>query len=116
MQVRISARHTEIPDGIKEYIEKKASKLERYFERIQEVQAVIEPVKYNFSVEFIVKSDLFTIQATETSTDLRSAIDQVCHVLERKIKKEKDKIVKVKKHTRDTVRRTVEEEGVVTEQ
>jgi putative sigma-54 modulation protein len=99
---------------MKDYIEKKAGKFTRYFDRIQEVQVVIEQVKFNYELEFILKADLFTIQAREKGTDLRSIVDQATHVIERKLKKEKDKIIKQKQHSRETVRRVEEiEESLV---
>ena len=108
MQVRVSVRHTDIPGNMKEYIEKKSAKFQRYFERIQEVHVIVEQVKFSYVVEFILKSDLFSIQAKETGSDLRTLVDKVVHIMERKVKREKDKIVKDKKHSRDSLRRTEE--------
>lgn len=104
MQLNIHVRHTEIPQAIKDYIEKKSKKFSRFFDRIQEILVIIEEVKFSFEVEFIIKSDLFTVQAKERGTDLRSTIDQVIHIVERKLKKEKDKIIKDKKRTRQSLR------------
>ena len=111
MLVKISARHNDVPDTMKTYIENKVAKLTRYFERIQEVQVIIETIKFNFLVEINIISDLFYITAKEQDTDLRATVDKLIHVAERKLKKEKDKIVKVKKHTHDTVRRSEAGEG-----
>ena len=104
MKVNVHVRHTEIPQAMKDYIEKKSAKFFRYFDRIQEVLVVIEAIKFSFEVEFIIKSDLFSIQAKERGADLRATIDQTIHIIERKLKKEKDKIIKDKKHSRQSLR------------
>ncbi len=106
MQVKLNVRHTEIPVSMKEYINNKVGKFSRYFERIQEIHVVVEQIKFNFEVEIILKSDLFSVQAKEMGSDLRSTVDKVVHIIERKIKKEKDRIIKEKKHNRESLRRT----------
>lgn len=103
-QVRISVRHSEISPQLKALIEKKLAKLERYFERIQEIQVILEPVRYSFQVELLVKSTLFTIQAKEQDIDPKSTFIKALHTIERKLKKEKEKIIQSKKQSRLTIR------------
>ncbi|MCX7765355.1 MAG: ribosome-associated translation inhibitor RaiA [Candidatus Sumerlaeia bacterium] len=104
MQVRITARHMELDPALKVRLEKKLAKLSRYFERIQEVQVIIEQVKFSYQVEILVYSDLFTIQAKEQDTEPLTTFIKALHTIERKLKKEKDKIIKNKKHSRTTIR------------
>ncbi len=104
MQVRITARHMEIDPVLKARMEKKLAKLPRYFGRIQEVQVIIEQVKFRYQVEILVYSDLFTVQAKEQETEPLTTFVKALHIIERKLKKEKDKIIKNKKHSRKTIR------------
>ncbi len=108
MQVRFSVRHTDLTPELKSYIEEKLDKLPHYFDRLQEVQVIIEQVKYSFQVELIVISDLFRIQAREQDKELRTTFVKALRVIEQKLKKEKEKIVKEKKHTRTTIRQQPE--------
>ncbi len=105
MEFKVNVRHTDISQDMKAYMEQKAKKLLRYLDRIQEVNVIIEPIKYSFEVEMLITTDLFSLTAKQQGNDLRSTFDRTFHTVERKLKREKDKIVKDKKHTRETLRR-----------
>ena len=53
MQIKISSKHMELTPAIEEYAEKKVERLTRFFDRIQQVEVVIDKVKNGYNVEII---------------------------------------------------------------
>jgi ribosome hibernation promoting factor len=57
MQVIISSRHTEVTPPLRSYAEQKAEKLIKYYDRIREVEVVVDAGKDEMSVEMIVSDE-----------------------------------------------------------
>ncbi|MDR1492673.1 MAG: ribosome-associated translation inhibitor RaiA [Planctomycetaceae bacterium] len=94
MQINVSTRHGTISDATERKILAKVEKLGRYFERLTQIEVVVdlkradEPlVEINVSAEH--KHDFI---ASYQSSDLWGCIDQTIHKLEQQIKKYKEKI------------------------
>ena len=76
MQINISSKHMELTPAIEEYATRKLDKLVRYFDRIQQVEAVIDRVKNVFSVEIITDVERHEpFVATSEHEDLYACID-----------------------------------------
>lgn len=76
MVINISSKHMELTPAIGEYAEKKVERLSRYFDRIQQVDIVIDKVKNGYSVEIIAdveKHEPFV--ATSAHDNLYACID-----------------------------------------
>ena len=76
MQIKISGKHLELTTANEEYAEKKLERLTRYFDRIQQVDVVIEKVKNVYCVEIIIdveKHEPFI--ATSDHENLYACID-----------------------------------------
>lgn len=57
MHVVFSSRHGVVSDEVKQYATDKASKLTRFYDRIQEIEVVIEQAKDRHHVEMIVNGE-----------------------------------------------------------
>ena len=90
MEVRIVARGTEIDAGLKDYMEKKMSKLEKFFSRIVSSKVVISFHKGNHNVETTANANGLILRAEENSHDPRKGFDQALKNLERQIKRHND--------------------------
>lgn len=96
MNVRVSSRHMDVTPALKTYAEEKADKLTKYYDRIQEVEVVIEPQKDNgkdsAKVEIIVNAEhRNTFVANHTEGDAYACIDGCVHKLERQLSEHKKK-------------------------
>ncbi len=100
MIITIAGRHLEITPAIRTYAEDKANRLTKYYDLIQEIEIVLEPVAdKNMKVEFIVNAEHNnTFVASTTGGDLYGCIDQVVHKLERQLTDHKDRF-RNRKHT-----------------
>ena len=53
MQVKISSKHMQVTPAIEEYASKKIDKFSRYFNRIQQVEVIIDKARNGYTVEII---------------------------------------------------------------
>ena len=92
MRITVSGRHTEIPDRLKTYAEEKASKLERFYDRVQTVEVVFDQEANHLSCEIIAKADHHTtFIAKEQHADAFAALDATVRDLERQLSRHKER-------------------------
>ena len=96
MKISIHGDHVVITESIKNYVESKLSKLEKYFKNDDAIETIVKiKVRGNMQIiEVTVPSKLFTLRAEERNADLYSAIDLVVKKLEGQIRKNKTKIAR----------------------
>ncbi|MBQ3646429.1 MAG: ribosome-associated translation inhibitor RaiA [Synergistaceae bacterium] len=87
MDIRFVQRGAEIDDRLREYMEKKISRLEKFFRKILNCQIVVSHHKGNFNVETTANANGVILRAEEDATEPRKAFDQSLKNLERRIKK-----------------------------
>ncbi len=76
MQVKISSKHMELTPAIEGYASRKVEKFPRFFDRIQQVEVVIDREKNGYTVEIITDvehHDPFV--ASSNHEDLYACID-----------------------------------------
>jgi len=91
MKIIFKGKHIEVTDAIRNYIEKRLSKLERYFDHILEVIVTLSVEKNRQIVEVTLQASRALIRAEEETDDMYTSIDKVADKLERQIKKYKEK-------------------------
>ena len=96
VKISIHGDHVVITESIKNYVENKLSKLEKYFQKDSDLEAIVKTrVRNNMQIiEVSLPTKLFTLRAEERNTDLYVAIDAVVKKLEGQIRKNKTKINK----------------------
>lgn len=94
MKVNIRGDKLVVTKAIKEAIEKKLERLDRYFDQDLDITAhvVVKAKGLNQSIEVTVPTSRFTLRAEEVNEDLYAAIDIVIDKLERQIRKNKTKL------------------------
>ncbi len=98
MLFNIRGNKIEVTDAIRDYIEKKIGKLNKYFNNPEEITAsvVIKTSGINQIVEITIPIKKTILRAEERNKDLYSAIDLVLEKLERQIRKNKTRMKKQK--------------------
>lgn len=88
-----------VTDAIKEYITEKLDRLNKYFDKPEEITAnILVKVKgFEQTIEVTIPTTNFTIRNEESAEDLYAAIDLVSDKIERQIRKNKTKINKIEK-------------------
>ncbi len=92
MQIQVTGRHVEITDDVRAYIEEKIGKLPKYYDRIHEIEVVLDHESEQFKVEAIIRAGhKHTFVASDTGPDTFALIDLVADKLERQLTKAKGK-------------------------
>ena len=93
MRFTISGKNIDVTKGLKEAVENKLGKLERYFSPDTEVQVTLSVQKDRQNIEVTIPIKGTIIRAEQDSSDMYVSIDLVQEIIERQIKKYKTKIV-----------------------
>lgn len=96
MDVQVSGKHVEVTDAIREYAERKVSRLPRYFDRIQEIVVVLEQHQQHhrkYGVEILLHIEHHDpVVASHIDEDLYKAIDQSADKVERQLTDLKERL------------------------
>lgn len=94
MKYNIRGNKIDVTEAISDYIKKKVSKLEKYLDDNDEVEAkaIVSAKGRNQKVEITIWSGKYNIRAEVVNPDLYSAIDLVIDKLERQFKKYRGKL------------------------
>ncbi|RBR36409.1 ribosome hibernation-promoting factor, HPF/YfiA family [Enterococcus cecorum] len=98
----VRGENIEVTEAIRNYVEKKVGKLERYFDNAPDATAYVNLKVYTektAKVEVTIPLPYLVLRAEETSPDLYASVDLVVDKLERQIRKFKTKI---NRRTRET--------------
>lgn len=96
MKLNIRGEKVTITQAMKTYITEKLSKLDKYFENPEEINAnVLVRIKgLEQIIEVTALTKRFTLRAEESNEDFYAAVDLVIAKLERQIRKNKDRLNK----------------------
>ncbi len=92
MEIRFMAKNVEVPAALKEYMEKKLSKMDKFFPRIAG-QIAVKLIRSTYIVEVTAKVDGVIMRGEEKDADLRKAFDLGLKNLERRIRRHKEFLV-----------------------
>ncbi|MCR4945203.1 MAG: ribosome-associated translation inhibitor RaiA [Clostridium sp.] len=94
MKVTVVAKNIQLTPALKESVEKKISKLDRYFEPNIEARATLSVQKNRQIVEVTIPFNGVILRGEESTEDMYKSIDLVEDKLERQIRKQKTKLAK----------------------
>lgn len=94
MNYNIRGENVEVTDALRDYVEKKISKLERYFDTplTSDVHVTLTVLKDLQIVEVTIPLTGVLLRAEERNNDMYASIDLVVDKLERQIRKHKTKV------------------------
>ena len=96
MKFNIHGKKLEVTESIKNYIEEKIGRLDKYFENPDNITAtVLIKLRGNEQVvEATINANKFMLRAEEAHKDLYASIDKVSDKIERQIRKNKTRMSK----------------------
>ncbi len=93
MQIEITSRHGALGSEQRAYLQEKAEKLRKYFDRLMAIEVAADHAKNAWNVEIRVsaehKHDFF---ASESGPSAETAMDQCVHKIEQQLRKYKERI------------------------
>jgi putative sigma-54 modulation protein len=101
MDVRFFTRNVEATDEQKDFMEEKLSKIEKFFNKISDVQVVLSFKRGMNIVEITASVNGLVMRGEDHSPDMRKAFDKALKNIERQVKRHKDYL---KDHTHIKVR------------
>ena len=100
MKFIIIGKNIEVTDGLKSAVEDKIGKLEKYFAPDTEVHVTLSVEKERQKIEVTVPVKGSVIRSEQISNDMYVSIDLVEEIIERQLKKYKNKLIE-KQQNRD---------------
>ncbi len=97
MKLTISGKNMAVTDALRDVIEKKMGKLDKYFYEDVPVDITLSVEKNRQIIEVTIPFSGVIIRAEESTDDMYQSIDKVIDVLERQIRKHKTKLQKKSK-------------------
>lgn len=95
MDITISFRHLEPDEEIKNYVEEKIARLQKYVEIPLDIHAVLSlERKYRHKIDVMFTLNGVVINAHEVMDDMHAAVDKILDKLERRLTKYRDKLKK----------------------
>ena len=103
MQIIVKGRHLDLTDPIKDYVDEKVRRIERYFEWATKVEAELSMERNpRIADNQIVEITIFAnhgsvIRAKQGSPDMYTSVDKIVEKLQKQLKKYKEKLETVQK-------------------
>lgn len=94
MRIKVSGKNIEVTNALRERVEKKLSKFEKYFNPDTEANATLTVEKNRHIIEVTIPFNGVILRGEEATEDMYASIDKVVEKLEKQIAKYKTKLEK----------------------
>ena len=91
MRITITGRNIDLTQGLKDAVEEKLSKLEKYFKPDTDVYVTLSVEKERQKIEVTIPTKGHVIRSEQVSYDMYASIDLASEVIERQLKKYRNK-------------------------
>lgn len=91
MQIDITGHHVEVSEALRDYVDSKFEKLERYFDTVVDVHVVLTVEKLTRKAEATLNVNGAKLYAGAFNDDMYAAIDGLIDKLDRQMIKHKEK-------------------------
>jgi|CXWL01.1.fsa_nt_gi putative sigma-54 modulation protein len=92
MQIKVSARHTDLSVSLREFAEEKVGKLVKFYDRLMSVDVVFDLDAGMYRCELIAKADHHnTFVAREENKDPQASLDAAVKDVERQLTRHKER-------------------------
>jgi len=91
MQISLTFRNTEAEDWLKEHVNKRLLKLDKYIDTLTETRVILSVEKFRNVAEINLSGRGLNLNGKEEAKEMIIAIDNVIDKIERQLKKHKEK-------------------------
>jgi putative sigma-54 modulation protein len=92
MKIQVTGRHLRLTGPIREYVEEKVLKAQKYFSHIIWAQVLLTVEKRSHQAEIVIHAAKQTFRAQADSADLYAAVDLATDKIDHQLKKYKEKL------------------------
>lgn len=97
MKIQVRGKNVQVTDALKEYVEKRLGKLDRFFDNAPEAVVTLVVEKDRHRIEVTMPLNGYILRGEEESLDMYTSVDLVVEKLEKQISKYKTKFNKKNK-------------------
>lgn len=94
MKFTITEKKIQVSDEIKEYAERKVSKIDRFFRGDAEAFITFSSERGRYKAEVTIENNGTFYRVSEVTSDMHASIDSACASIERQIRKNKTRLEK----------------------
>jgi len=98
MKIKITGRRIDVSDALRDYAEKKISRLEKYFHQLIDTHLILYIEKLDHTADLVMNGDSVQFHARVKAADLYSAIDLLVDKMDIQVSRFKEKIQARKGH------------------
>jgi putative sigma-54 modulation protein len=92
MQLRVTARHFDLTDKLREHVESRSRHLERFFNNIIDLHWVLEIDKHRHIADLSARVYGNVLTGRAETSDLRTSVDEVTDKMEGQLKRYKSRL------------------------
>jgi len=93
VNVIVNARHMEVTDSIRQYVQNKVAKLPRFYDNVQSIEVILDREADRSVVEIVAHARRKrTFVATHRDQDMYASIDQCLDKIVNQLRRHKDKV------------------------
>ena len=93
MNILVNARHMDVTDAIREFVEKKVARLPRFYDNVQQIQVQLSREADQNVAEMIVTAKRRnTFVATHRDPDLYASVDHCLQKISEQLRRHKDRV------------------------
>ena len=97
MELNIKAKNINLTDKVRDMVEDKLGKLEKFLPEDADANVTLKGKKNYVKVEMTIPMKRYTLRVEEEDRDLNTAIDRVQEIMERQIRKYKTRLTSKKR-------------------
>ncbi len=105
MQITTTFRHMESSEALKNYVEEKLERVQKYIDEPVVAQVFLTVEKIRHIAEITITAKGITIKASEETNDMYAAVDAVLDKIERQLRRYKEKIKEHKPSSEESDRK-----------
>jgi putative sigma-54 modulation protein len=93
LQIHVTARHCELGDEVRAFVQKRLERIKKYDDGIHELRVIVSLDRKLHTAEITLRAHQHDVIITESHADVTAAIEQAADRLEDRIRRDKEKRV-----------------------
>ncbi len=98
MPLKLTARHMDVSDELREWVKGKVSRFHKYHDKITAIEVTVDRGKRGHSVDMQVRSGKTEFHCSVANEELRAAIDEAIHKMTKQLEKRRHRMIDKKKN------------------
>ena len=92
MEIMITGKQLDVTPALKQYVENRAKKIEKYTTSATKAIFTLKVEKYRHLAEVLVKVNGYILQSEQETDEMYASVDKAMNKIERQLKKHKEKL------------------------